>query len=126
MDINQHGEYRKIIGEEDLDGVPCYEMDWYPSLIPKSEVKNEDVVAEYETRKARAWERCGPKRKQKARPNLKHCSRIARDDNVAGNLRRDREDGRRRYNQQAKMCDGNQFIRTVYLHNTEDYFTRHD
>ena len=27
--------------------MPCYEMDWYLSLIPKSEVKNEEVVAEY-------------------------------------------------------------------------------
>ena len=106
VDINQHWEYRKIIGEEDVDGVPCYEMDWCPSLIPKSEVKNEDVVAEYETRKARARERCGPKRKRKARPNLKHCGRIAGDVNTVGQPQK-RPRGRPRKVQPAKICDGN-------------------
>ncbi|KIM92535.1 hypothetical protein OIDMADRAFT_62494 [Oidiodendron maius Zn] len=106
VDINQHWEYRKIIGEEDVDGVPCYEMDWCPSLIPKSEVKNEDVVAEYETRKARARERCGPKRKRKARPNLKHCGRIAGDVNTVGQPQK-RLRGRPRKVQPANICDGN-------------------
>lgn len=40
VDINQHWEYLRIIGEEDVDGLPCYEMDWCPSLIPTVEVKN--------------------------------------------------------------------------------------
>jgi hypothetical protein len=62
VDINQHWEYLRIIGEEDVDGLPCYEMDWCPSLIPKAEVKiNEEEVGEHEARKTRAGSAVDPR-----------------------------------------------------------------
>jgi hypothetical protein len=107
VDINQHWEYRRIIGEEDVDGVPCYEMDWCPSLVPKAEVKNEEVVAEYEARKARARERRGPKGKRRAQSDLKHCSRATGDDNSTAGQTQKRPRGRPPKVQPAKICEGN-------------------
>ena len=71
VDINQEWEYREIIGEEIVDGVPCYEMEWCSSLIPKTWVQNNELVAEYEARKARAHAYQRVKKGRKGRPDLK-------------------------------------------------------
>jgi hypothetical protein len=76
VDINQAWEYRKIIGDEVVDGVPCYEMEWCSSLIPKASVGNKEVVAEYEARKERARARCGASRKRRVRPHSKQSSQV--------------------------------------------------
>jgi hypothetical protein len=80
VDINQEWEYCKIIGEEVVRGVPCYEMEWCASLIPQASVKNDVVIAKYEARTARARARCGEKGKQRVQPDLKKCSQAAGDD----------------------------------------------
>jgi hypothetical protein len=87
-DINQEWEYRKIIGEEIVNRVPCYLMAWCPTLIPKSSVTNQEVVAEYKAhraraRKAQAQARCEDKGKQRVRPDSKHSSRSWQDANAA-------------------------------------------
>jgi hypothetical protein len=76
VDINQEWEYRKIIGDEVVDGVPCYEMEWCSSLIPRASVRNKEVVAEYEARKVRARARCGASGKRRVRPHSKPCSQV--------------------------------------------------
>ena len=96
VDINQEWEYRKIIGDEVVGGVPCYEVEWCSSLIPKASVRSKEVVAEYEARKARARARCGAKGKQTARMYLKHSSRTGQDANATAGQPQKRPRGRAR------------------------------
>jgi hypothetical protein len=67
VDIGQEWEYSKVLGEEVVNGVSYYEVEWCPSLIPKSSVRNIEVLMEYEARKARA-RACGTKGNQRGRP----------------------------------------------------------
>jgi hypothetical protein len=96
VDINQEWEYRRIIGEEVVGGVSCYEMEWCSLLIPKASVGNKEMVAEYEARKSRARARCGAKGKQRARINLKHGSRTGQDANATAGQPQKRPRGRAR------------------------------
>ena len=43
VDINQEWECREIIGEEVVDGVLCYEIEWCSSLIPKDSVGDTEL-----------------------------------------------------------------------------------
>jgi hypothetical protein len=69
VDINQEWEYSRVLGEEVVGGVAYYEVEWCPSLIPKSSVRNIEVLMEYEARKARA-RACGTKGKRRGRPPI--------------------------------------------------------
>ena len=104
VDINQEWEYRKIIGEELVDGVSCYEIEWCSSLIPKASVKHRELVAEYEARRARARARREPKGKRGVQPDLKHCSRVTGDANTMGGHPQKRPRGRPRKIQPATVC----------------------
>ena len=104
VDINQEWEYRRIIGEEVVGGVSYYETEWCSSLIPKASVKNDEVVAEYEARKARARARCGAKGKQRVRKDLKPCSLIGQDANATAGQPQKRPRGRPRKVPTAKVC----------------------
>ena len=76
--------------------MPCYEMEWCSSLIPKASVGNKEVVAEYEARKARAQARSGAKGKQRVRPDLEHYSRAGQDANATVGQAQRRPRGRPR------------------------------
>ena len=69
MDISQEWECRRVLGEEVIGGVFYYEIEWCSSLIPKSSVRNTEVLAEYEARKARARV-CETKGKRRGRPPI--------------------------------------------------------
>jgi hypothetical protein len=103
VDVGQEWDSRRVLGEEVVGGVSCYEVEWCSSLIPKSSVRNIEVLAEYEARKARARARCGPKGEQRVRPDLKHCSRAGQDANVTAGQSHKRPRGRPRKVQLARV-----------------------
>jgi hypothetical protein len=107
VDLNREWEYRGIIGEEVIDVVPCYEMEWCSSLVPKASVGHTELVAEYEARKARARARRGPNGKRRIQPDLKHCARPAGDDNTTAGQPQKRSRGRPRKVPPATVCKGN-------------------
>jgi hypothetical protein len=98
VDINQEWEYREIISDEVVDGVPCYEMEWCSSLIPKAWVENKELVAVYEARKERARARCGANGKRRVRPDLKQSRRVV----VDGGASAGQQGKRQRYSTKLK------------------------
>jgi hypothetical protein len=71
MDASQEWEMREIIGEEDIDGVPHYLVEWCPTLVPKDSMGNgQELVAEFEARQARIRARLGVKKARKGRLDL--------------------------------------------------------
>ena len=96
VDIGQEWEYSRVLGEEVVDGVSYYEVEWCPSLIPKSSVRNIEVLAEYEARKTRA-RACGITGKRKGRPPvLKRDIRAVNDAGVLAGEQQKRPRGRPR------------------------------
>jgi hypothetical protein len=96
VDIGQEWEYRRVLGEEVVGGVSYYEVEWCSSLIPKSSVRNIEVLAEYEARKARA-RACGTNGKRRGRrPALKQDSRAVRGAGVPAGQQQKRPRGRPR------------------------------
>ena len=72
MDANQEWEMREITGEEDVNGVPHYLVEWCPTLVPKDSMGNgQELVAEFEARQARIRARLGVKKARKGRLDLK-------------------------------------------------------
>lgn len=96
VDIGQEWEYREVLGEEVVDGVEYYLLDWYPTLVPKSSVRNNEVLAEYKARKARA-RASGAKGNQRGRPPAwKQGSRAVTSTGVLARQQQKRPRGRPR------------------------------
>jgi hypothetical protein len=72
MDANQEWEMREITGEEDVDGVPHYLVEWCPTLVPKDWMGHAtELVVEFKARQARIRSRLGVKMKGRGRSDFK-------------------------------------------------------
>ena len=103
-------------------------MDWCLSLIPKSEVKNEEVVAEYRLVKHEPGSAVDP-RESRMRGQIWSTAVELQEMIIRrANLRRDREDSYRRYNQPRYVTETSSLelyifrIRKTILHGITDNF----
>ena len=97
MDANQEWEIREITSEEDVDDLPHCLVNWCLTLISKDSMENaQELVAEYEARKARIRAGRGIKKGRKGRRDLKQGRRKAAEADVLGGQQTKRPRGRPR------------------------------
>jgi hypothetical protein len=92
LDANQDWEVRKIIGKEDINGVPHYLVDWHPTLVPEHSLGDaKELVDKFEARL-----RAQREAKNEGGPGLKRGERVVVEADGLGGQQQKKRRGRAR------------------------------